>query len=96
MGGHERDDVVAYRTIFCRQYLTEYEPRCHRWVQLSLESAQTMKDIDIEFGFCHANASKDGEPWIEFHIDYWDAKTRSDKHSHDLHRKLARMSVRTS
>ncbi|KAI2505686.1 hypothetical protein MHU86_8745 [Fragilaria crotonensis] len=94
--GHERDDVVAYRTIFCRQYLTEYEPRCHRWVQLSLESAQTMKDIDIEFGFCYANASKDGEPWIEFHIDYWDAKTSSDEHSHDLHRTLARMSVRAS
>jgi len=32
--GHEREDVVLYRNEFCKRYLTTYEPRCMRWLQL--------------------------------------------------------------
>ena len=45
--GHEREDVVADRTSFCKQYLTEYEPYCRRWVQLSMNEAKTIKDLDV-------------------------------------------------
>jgi hypothetical protein len=80
--------MVAHRTIFCRQYLTEYEPRCQQCVQLSLESAQTIKDADIEVTFCYANSSMDGEPWIEYHFDNWDARTRSNQQLQDLHHTI--------
>ena len=49
--GHERDDVVAARSIFCRRYLIDYEPYCMRWVQLSVNEANLITGIDIDCGY---------------------------------------------
>jgi hypothetical protein len=68
--GHEREDVVANRTRFCKKYLTELEPYCNRWVQVSLSEATTMKNLDVELGHSYFNIIQN-EQWIEFHIDYW-------------------------
>jgi hypothetical protein len=50
MAGHERDDDVANRIQFCRNYLTELEPYCNRWIQVSISEAMTIKDLDIGLG----------------------------------------------
>ena len=68
--GHERHDVVANRTEFCKRYLTEYEPYCKRWVQLPLIEATSLKAVDIGFGYSYFDIIADKE-MIEFHIDYW-------------------------
>jgi hypothetical protein len=68
--GHEREDVVANRKTFCREYLTEYEPYCHRWVQISKEDAAAIKDLDVGFGYHYHNIIA-GKDYIEFHVDYW-------------------------
>jgi hypothetical protein len=31
--------IIADRNKFCRRYLTEYEPRCLRWIQVKVEEA---------------------------------------------------------
>jgi hypothetical protein len=47
--GHERDAVVETRNEFCKRYLTELEPYCKRWVQISKSQAATLKDLlDID------------------------------------------------
>ena len=69
--GHERDDVVANRTEFCKRFLTEFEPYCKHWVQLPLiEAANMKKDVDIRFGYSYFDIVA-GKQMIEFHIDYW-------------------------
>ncbi|KAI2490640.1 hypothetical protein MHU86_23939 [Fragilaria crotonensis] len=68
--GHERDDVVANRTQFCKNYLTELEPYCNRWIQVSLSEAMTITDLDIGFGHSYFDIVGN-EQRIEFHIDYW-------------------------
>ncbi len=45
--GHERDNVVANPSTFCRQYLTEYKPSCNCWIQLSMDEARTIKNLNI-------------------------------------------------
>jgi hypothetical protein len=68
--GHEREDVVANRKTFCKEYLTEYEPYCRRWVQISKEDAAAIKDLDTGFGYHYYNIIA-GKDYIEFHVDYW-------------------------
>jgi hypothetical protein len=68
--GHERDDVVASRSTFCKRYLTEYEPYCNRWIQLSTREAKTIKNLNVEFGYSYIDI-RTNEEWIEFHVDYW-------------------------
>ena len=68
--GHERDDVVATRTQFCKSYLTELEPYCKRWIQVSMKDATTINDLDIGLGHTYFNIVKN-EHMIEYHIDYW-------------------------
>ena len=68
--GHEREDVVNSRIVFCTTYLTELEPFCNRWVQVSLSRALSIKSIDIEMGHRYFDIIQD-EEHIEFHIDYW-------------------------
>ena len=47
--GHEPEDVVNSRIVFCTTYLTELEPFCNRWIQVSLSRrALSIKSIDIE------------------------------------------------
>jgi len=68
--GHEREDVVANRVEFCNKYLTEYEPYCKRWIQIRLEKAQTIKDLDLTFGYHYLDIVSN-EQRVEFHIDYF-------------------------
>jgi len=70
MAGHERDDDVANRIQFCRNYLTELEPYCNRWIQVSISEAMTIKDLDIGLGHSYFDIVGN-EQRIEFHIDYW-------------------------
>jgi hypothetical protein len=67
---NERDDVVANRKEFCKRYLTEYEPRCKRWVQLSVVKANNIKDLDLRFGYTYFDIIAN-EQMVRFHIDYW-------------------------
>jgi hypothetical protein len=48
--GHERDDVVENRKEFCKRYLTELEPYCRRWVQVSKEDAMTTSGLNLQLG----------------------------------------------
>ena len=68
--GHERDDVVASRSTFCKRYLTEYEPFCNRWVQLPLREAKTIKNLNLDFGSSYLDIDSNEES-IEFHVDHW-------------------------
>ena len=70
VNGHERDDVVATRTQFCKSYLTELEPHCKRWIQVSMKDPTTINDLDIGLGHIYFNIVKN-EHVIEYHIDYW-------------------------
>ena len=88
--GHERDDVVAYRSMFCRRYLTEYEPRCERWIQLPKADAKSISNIDIEFGYRFLHSTTE-EPSVEFHVDYWVTRHQTGSL---LPNKIASMSVR--
>ena len=67
--GHEREDVVAYRVKFCTKYLTEYEPRCHRSVQLPKREAQAIEDVDIDYGYDYVEPATNAN-YVEFHVDY--------------------------
>jgi hypothetical protein len=96
--GHEREDVVADRTSFCKRYLTEYEPYCRRWVQLSMNEAKIIKDLDVSFGY-HYIDIRTGAPWIEFHVDYWTRCTAQQDQEPEpevREKKEASLSVRVS
>jgi hypothetical protein len=75
--GHERDDVVQNRKEFCKQYLTELEPYCRRWVQVSKEDAMTMNGLDLRLGHSYFDIVNDTE-MFEFHIDYWKYCTKKN------------------
>lgn len=66
--GHEREDVVAHRNAFCKNYLTVLEPRCRRWIQLPLSEAATIKTLDTDFGHHFYDIISD-ETRVEFHVD---------------------------
>ncbi len=41
--GHERPDVVFRRNEFCSKYLSNLEPRTHRWIQVTKETVEKWK-----------------------------------------------------
>jgi hypothetical protein len=41
--GHEREDVIQDRIVFCKEYQTQFEPYCRRWVQVSKGKAASIK-----------------------------------------------------
>jgi hypothetical protein len=88
--GHERHDVVATRSAFCKRYLTDYEPYCRRWVHVSVVEAKSTIGINVEFGFRYHNIVTDTE-MLEFHIDYWRRATISDKKDRQDHEKEQRV-----
>jgi hypothetical protein len=45
--GHEREDVVADRKLFCQRYLNVHEIRTFRWLQLTHEQAKIL-NVSIE------------------------------------------------
>jgi len=66
--GHERSDVIADRNKFCRRYLTEYEPRCLRWIQVKAEEAVDINGELIKFGYRYLD-DEDATSMVEFHVD---------------------------
>jgi len=65
--GHEREDVVLYRNEFCKRYLTVYEPRCMRWLQLPKAVACQYPELKDSGGGYEYN--KDNIMMCEYHID---------------------------
>jgi hypothetical protein len=76
--GHEREDVVANCTAFCKAYLTEYEPYCCRWLQISKEDAINIKNIDMGFEY-HFHDSIAGADCVDFHVNYWNHLTAEEQ-----------------
>jgi hypothetical protein len=99
--GHEREDVLASRSIFCKRVLTDYEPYCKRWDQLSVNEGNYINGVDIDFGYSYHDNVSSGER-IEFHFDYWNRITRdqqqqeqSEEHAH-FKEKMPSISIRVS
>jgi hypothetical protein len=68
--GHEREDVVGAHSIFCKRYLTDYELYCNCWVQISVDEANTINDLNANFGYSYFDIVGNQEK-LEFHVDYW-------------------------
>ena len=68
--GHKREDVVAHRHSFCKNYLTMLEPYCRRWIQVPLREAATIKTLDTNIGHHYFDIISN-ENRVEFHVDYW-------------------------
>jgi hypothetical protein len=73
--GHEREDVQKYRKEFCCRYLNVYEPRCLRWLQLTMDQLKkiTSKEKGDMFERLIAIAhsyEKDGVKMYELHEDH--------------------------
>jgi hypothetical protein len=94
--GHEREDVVAHRHSFCKNYLTMLEPYCRRWIQVPLSEAATMKTLDADIGHHYFDIISN-ESRVEFHVDYWRSCLARLKASEETlpHREIeARTSIR--
>jgi hypothetical protein len=68
--GHEQEDVVANCKHFCSTYLTELEPFCRRWIQIPINEALGMANVDVELAHRYFDNVKDAEH-IEYNVDYW-------------------------
>jgi len=64
--GHEREDIVKYWTEFCTRYLTVYEPRCIRWVQMPKQTA--LEHAELE-GSGYSYRGTDHVEMCKFHVD---------------------------
>jgi hypothetical protein len=42
--GHEHEEQKKHRSQFTQRYLSDLEPRSHRWVQMSVEKAECLFD----------------------------------------------------
>ena len=69
--GHEREDVVANRHSFCKNYLTIIEPYCRHWIQVPLREAATTKALGTNIGHHDFDIILYNENRVEFHVDYW-------------------------
>ena len=83
--GHERADVVLSRQTFCKRYLTDYEPYCNRWIQLTIEEAKTINNLNLDFGYSYFHIITNEER-IEFHVDYLNRMIRE----HQQHKEQTR------
>ena len=69
---HERPDIVLHRLLFCRQYLSEIEIRCYRWIafdeedMLDLEERGVAKKEDASYVL----EQEDSKYLYEYHIDH--------------------------
>ncbi|KAG7373561.1 hypothetical protein IV203_034285 [Nitzschia inconspicua] len=67
--GHEREDVVTSRKLFCKRYLLDLEPRCLRWIQITKEKASELQSLSMDFGHEYMEGDIN---MVEFHEDYID------------------------
>ncbi len=84
--------------------MTEYEPRCKRWVQVSVVKASNIKNLDLRFGYTYFDIIAN-EQMVKFHIDYWNGVAikvlstarreglHTDLQPHEVHQKQATTSV---
>jgi hypothetical protein len=79
--GHERDDVVENRKEFCKRYLTELEPYCRQWVQVSKEDAMTTSGLNLQLGHSYFDSIVNDTEMFEFHSNYWDQCCSSIKNN---------------
>ena len=72
--GHEHKEQKAHRKKHTTQYLTVEEPRSHRWVQITVEEHQKLKDEAPEknplpeTGFKYVDPNT-GATMVELHVD---------------------------
>jgi hypothetical protein len=79
--GHERPDVVFRRNEFCSKYLSNLEPRTHRWIQVTKETVEKWKSENkisedvAGHGYTYCQEQHSGMPgdeMVEFHVDDYD------------------------
>ncbi len=74
INGHEHKDQKRHRSKFTKKYLTQLEPRSHRWVQMSTEKAELMKpslpanNLLLSTGHIYVDPDT-GVDHVEFHVD---------------------------
>jgi hypothetical protein len=72
--GHEHEEQKKHRSQFTQRYLSDLEPRSHRWVQMSVEKAESIQSSLpannklIVTGHKYHDPLTDTE-CIEFHVD---------------------------
>ena len=66
--GHERPDTVMYRKRFVKRYL-QYERRTYRWIQVSLDSSNKLKEDTPNLPKGHQYVNEQGETMVEYHVD---------------------------
>jgi hypothetical protein len=73
--GHERPNVVFCINEFCKEHLSKVEPRCHRWIQVTKETAEGWRREKTKPSQFNLNAkgnaylSEDNIEMVEFHVD---------------------------
>mmetsp|Transcript_73807 Transcript_73807/g.213587 ORF Transcript_73807/g.213587 Transcript_73807/m.213587 type:complete len:685 (+) Transcript_73807:660-2714(+) len=66
--GHERAENRMHRKQFVMTFLTKWEPRCHRWIQVQMEDLPAMK-LSVESIRSGYSYEVDGKEMVEFHVD---------------------------
>ena len=70
--GHEKPEQVLHRAQFNKTYLTEIEPRCHRWISIEKEEfkvlQQSISNAIIHEGYSYHDHTI-GKDMVEFHVD---------------------------
>ncbi len=71
---HEHEDQKRHRSKFTKKYLTQLEPRSHRWVQMSTDQAEIIRlslpanDPLLCTGHSYVDPDT-GVDHVEFHVD---------------------------
>jgi len=67
--GHERVENRMHRKQFVDKFLTKWEPRCHRWIQIPVDDLPGMKlrANSIHGGYFYKN--EEGKEMVECHVD---------------------------
>ena len=63
--------------------MTELEPYCRRWIQVSKEDASTIDDLDLRLGHSYFDILTDTD-MLEFHVDYWNQCCNKNESSTDV------------
>lgn len=88
--GHEKPAQKQDRQEHCEKYLTELEPRAHRWTQVTVTQARTWMDegnlgsINVMTTGCHYKNEESNDDMIEFHVDQHEflQEQASQQHTH--------------
>jgi hypothetical protein len=72
--GHEHEEQKKHHSQFTQRYLSDLEPRSHRWVQMSVEKAESIRSSLPANNKLRVTGHKYNDPvtdteCIEFHVD---------------------------